>query len=146
MNKVLEKKISNALILLATQKIDYFTFAKAIRWDDVLADNLQPLVEMYVKFLGEKPEEVPESILVTFAQKLLHLKERFIPFIRIVGSIKRRRFNFDKIVKRGTYDKWNMSLLENKNKTYIIYLPTIHTTITSTRDEIISVDIDFKKL
>ena len=146
MNKVLDRKISNALLLLALDEIDYFTFARTIKWDDVLADNLQPLVEMYVKFLGKKPEEVPESILVTFAQKLLGLKERFIPFIRIVGSIKRRRFNFDKIVKRGTYDKWNMSLSKNEGGTYVVCLPTIHTTITSTRDEIISVDIDFKKL
>lgn len=146
MNKILEKKISNALLLLATQKIDYFTFARAIKWDDVLSDVLQPLVEMYVKFLGEKPEDVPESILITFAQKLLGLKERFIPFTRIVGSIKRRRFNFDKIEKRGTYDKWNMSLLKNENGTYVVHLPKIHTNITSTRDEIISVDIDFKKL
>lgn len=146
MNKILEKKISNALLLLATQKIDYFTFARAIRWDDELSDALQPLVKMYVKFLGDKPEEAPESILVTFAQKLLGLKERFVPFTRIVGSIKRRRFNFDKIVKRGTYDKWNMSLLKNEDGTYVVYLPTIHTTITSTRDEIISVDIDYKKI
>lgn len=145
MNKVLDRKISNALLLLALDEIDYFTFARTIKWDDVLADNLQPLVEMYVKFLGNKPEEAPEGILVTFAQKLLGLKERFVPFTRIVGSIKRRRFNFDKIVKRGTYNKWNISLLKGDG-TYIVYLPTIHTAITSTRDEILSVDIDYKKL
>lgn len=145
MNKILEKKIVNALLLFANYKIDYFTFGRAAKWDDLIADTMRGLIEEYARHIRNQ-RDMSEAVLMAFAQKIIGLKDRFAPLVKIVGYIKRRRFNFEMIEKRGTYRKWHVTVSKDKDGEYIVVLPDIFTTIKCTRSEILSINIIHNKL
>lgn len=146
MKTILDKRISDSLSFYFQGMVDYQTFCKAVKWDGQTSGLLHEWLMLKKEAMINVPIEMM-SISDDLIESVKKARTFYKPVIRAINAINNRRFNFEKIVSRGAYSKFNMTMTYDESKSlYNINFPDLGVTILTDRRNVEDVIFDFSKL
>lgn len=147
MNKIIDKRITMALRKYVSDVVGYKWVAYSAKWDSSTAELLYDWVHQWKKKMVNIPLEMSGDKYADMVEKIKKAKKDFRPVVKTITAINNRRFNFDKVIERGTYDKYGLTMqYDEETSLYTIVFASIGTTLVANRNGITDINIDFDKI